>query len=56
MPRYRIIHIKKKGIDPCCWQAQERTWLFFWRNICGATASATTQGNQILLHIMKMKR
>jgi hypothetical protein len=51
MSRYRIIHVETGGIDPCCWQAQKRVWLFFWRNLCGRTASATTQGNEILKDI-----
>lgn len=51
MPKYRIIYVKTGGIDPCCWQAQKRVWLFFWRNLCGRTASATTQGNEILMDI-----
>lgn len=53
MPKYRIALVKTSGIDPCCWQAQERVWLFFWRAMCGATASATTQGNHILFEIAK---
>lgn len=53
MARYRIIHVDTGSIDPCCWQAQKRVWLFFWRNLCGRTASATTQGNQILLDMSK---
>lgn len=49
MSRYRIIHVETGSIDPCCWQAQKRVWLFFWKNLCGRTASATTQANVILL-------
>lgn len=51
IPRYRIVYVPTKGVDPCRWQAQERVWLFFWRNLCGRTASATTQGNEILLRV-----
>lgn len=50
MPKYRIALVKTTGLDPCCWQAQERKWLFFWKAMCGATSSATTQGNHILMH------
>ena len=50
MTRYRIILVSTAGADPCRWQAQERVWVFFWRNMCGRTSSATTQGNHILMH------
>lgn len=50
MIRYRIAMIKTLGIDPCCWQAQRRVWFFFWRPLCGATASATTQAHEIEIH------
>ena len=50
MVKYRIAKVRTIGIDPCCWQAQKRVWFFFWKPLCGATASATTQGNEILLH------
>lgn len=53
MSKYRIIYVKTGSIDPCCWQAQKRVWFFFWRNMCGRTASATTQGNHILIEIAK---
>lgn len=56
MVKYRIALVKTNGIDPCCWQAQKRTWLFFWRPMCGATASATTQGNHILIAIAQEPR
>jgi hypothetical protein len=56
MPKYRIAYVKTLGCDPCCWQAQERVWLFFWRNMCGNTASATTQGNHILIEIAKKEQ
>ena len=48
MIKYRIIYLGYHDIDPCRWQAQERVWLFFWRNMCGATASPITQGKQIM--------
>ena len=51
MPKYRIIHVAIGRIGGCCWQAQKRVWLFFWLNLCGRTASATTQGNEILMDI-----
>lgn len=50
-PKYRIIYVQTAGIDPCHWQAQRRVGWFGWRNICGRTASATTQGDHILKHI-----
>jgi hypothetical protein len=56
MMSYRIAKVKTHGIDPCCWQAQKRVWLFFWRPLCGATASATTQANEIQLHEYNKKR
>lgn len=48
MHKYRIVYINGNASDPCHWQAQKRVWIFFWKNICGRTASATTQGNEIL--------
>lgn len=50
MVQNRIAKVKTYGIDPCCWQAQKRVWLFFWRPLCGATASATTQAYEIQRH------
>ena len=49
MPKHRIIYVGTADSDPSHWQAQERVWLFFWRNMCGRTSSATTQANHILM-------
>lgn len=54
LPKYRIIYVEHKD-DPCHWQAQERVWLFFWRNICGNVSSATTAGNEILFHMKGLR-
>ena len=53
MSKYRIIYVNTGGIDPCCWQAQRRVRLFFWKNLCGRTASATTQANEILKDMLR---
>jgi len=54
MPKYRIIYVNHPG-DPCHWQAQERVWLFFWRDICGNVSSATTAANEIQFQMKGLK-
>jgi len=54
MPKYRIIYVKHDG-DPCHWQAQERKYFFFWRNIFCNVSSATTAANGITNLMMVRK-
>jgi len=53
MVKYRIIYVDIPGdSDPCKWQAQERVYFLFWKNLFGRVSSATTAANGITNLIM----
>jgi hypothetical protein len=47
-PKYRIVYVDRGDFNPCHWQIQQRTFLFFWKNLYNPFSSATTCAHEIM--------
>lgn len=53
-PKYRIVYVDVDDINPCHWQIQQRTFLFFWKDLYFPFSSATSCAHEVM-KLMKVQ-